>query len=693
VALLGAIAISLFGVGTAQASPQPSVLPASAQVVTLITGDRAVVRPGGGVSVLRAPGNTDAIDSYQAANGDHYVVPASAVPYLSGELDPSLFDVTQLAKTGDLRLTYAEGSTPTAPPGVTLTSVSGGTATGRVSSGPAFAAALRAGTRQLAPGLTKIALAEPPVAAPRYPLHILQINANDLTGKPVASASLFLLNMTNLGEFDNLLAIDNGIAKVAVPAGDYLALVDFADIDSAGNRTTSHDVLAQITVPDNGNATLTVEERAATALIGVSTPKPSTPDLLSTNFVMIDPAGDRNSIELFRPIARPTYISPIQGLKTGTLRYQVEWQAKAADPAAHYRCDVVFGSPDGIPAQQHFTVQPDQIATVHDRISADPALGDTTATLGTGVDSPLFGPQTVGEDTPAPGDLTDYLASTMGNVWAQNDFAVNGPIYFADDKTYLPGHEYTVDWTHGPIAANLGQHTGVQYCIACAAGDTLTLGFNPLGDNDPTHLGQLGFTTPTSAHFTLYRDGATVVDQDGADGAQLTGVPSTPATYRAVFDLNLTGVAGFSQSTVTHTELTVPVDPNASKGSVLPAESSCAGQSASAPCVVLPALNLNYRLATDERNTSTAPMQLLHLSVGHVSYDGAGSRAPITSASVQVSLDNGATWQRVPTVGVGGDYVAFWPNKPGTSPSIKVTATDANGGAITQTVTSAYTAE
>jgi hypothetical protein len=43
---------------------------------------------------------------------------------------------------------------------------------------------------------------------------------------------------------------------------------------------------------------------------------------------------------------------------------------------------------------------------------------------------------------------------------------------------------------------------------------------------------------------------------------------------------------------------------------------------------------------------------------------GAGSRAPITSASVQVSVDNGATWQRVPTIGFRGEYVVFWPNKP-----------------------------
>jgi hypothetical protein len=107
---------------------------------------------------------------------------------------------------------------------------------------------------------------------------------------------------------------------------------------------------------------------------------------------------------------------------------------------------------------------------------------------------------------------------------------------------------------------------------------------------------------------------------------------------------------------------------------------------------VLPALDLNYQLATDQSNTSTSPVQVLQLRVGHVSYDGAGSHAPIRSASVQVSFDNGATWKSVPVFGFAGNYVALWANPAaGTNPSIKVTATDANGGSITQTVTNAYT--
>jgi hypothetical protein len=106
---------------------------------------------------------------------------------------------------------------------------------------------------------------------------------------------------------------------------------------------------------------------------------------------------------------------------------------------------------------------------------------------------------------------------------------------------------------------------------------------------------------------------------------------------------------------------------------------------------VLPALTLDYQLATDLANTSHAPVQTMGLRVGHVSYDGVGSHAPIRSATVEVSFDNGRTWLPAAVAGFAGDYVAIWPNRPGGAPALRVTATDADGNAITQTITNAYT--
>ena len=214
---------------------------------------------------------------------------------------------------------------------------------------------------------------------------------------------------------------------------------------------------------------------------------------------------------------------------------------------------------------------------------------------------------------------------------------------------------------------------------------------NLVADSESDH--QFGRTNrPAGLHFTVYRDGAVVFDQDFYYGAQLTGIPLTPSTYRAVTDLS--GPPGFSQSATSHTDVTFHYDPRPTPGDALPKGDYCPDGSTDGSCQVLPVLTAHYDLATDLTGTSTAPVQRLTLDVGHLSYDGAGSHSPITCVTVAVSFDAGTHWQDVPVSGLAGTYTAFWPNphsSAGTSPAIRITAADAAGNTLSQTVTNAYT--
>lgn len=686
----------------------------------MVTGDRVVLGPNGNVNVLPATGSTGSLASYRAPNGDRYLIPTTAAPYLSRELDPSLFDVTALAATGagdrvPVALSFAAGSTPTAPAGITLTSVSGDSATGYLTSasGPAFSTALRAttaadraagrpaGTTPLVPGLTNISLAgapTPPVATPYYPLHILQLSVNGLTGKPVDFASVFLVDTDQVRRVQTFVPVSSGIGRIAVPAGNYTALGLFDDVDSNGNLTALRTVVQYINVPDApGAASATINESLATTPVTVTTPKPANADYELTTFLTVDASGSAGasfaSIDFGAP--PPTYINPAPAPTVGKLDYVVTWGGAAPTASDNYRYDLAFGSANGIPANQNYAVTDSQVATVHEQFSADPAAGPVGSLLN-GPSDPLlahFGGDAIGYGTPMPGTLTDYLGNGDGGGWSQDAYTPNGLAFFGDAKAFTAGHTYAETWAHGPVAAGLRQYTGSQFCLVCSAGGNLQLGVDAVGDSDPSHSGQL-FTNVTSSHFTLYRDGGVVFDQAGYDGARLTNMPTTPGTYRAVFDLSLAGVPGFSQSTVTHTDLTIPYNPNPGPDNALPADSSCFGGTASTPCEILPMLTLNYQLASDRTNTSTSPVQVLKLGVGHASYDGAGSHAPIRSASVQISFDGGKTWKSVPVIGFDGSYVALWANPvsaSGTDPSIKVTATDVIGGSISQTITNAYT--
>ena len=254
----------------------------------------------------------------------------------------------------------------------------------------------------------------------------------------------------------------------------------------------------------------------------------------------------------------------------------------------------------------------------------------------------------------------------------------------------LAGHSY---WWIARARRHFGQHSGPWQCQACTAGRTLSLNFSSLGDSDPSH-----FVPPVQdqrlqpyAHFTLYRNATKLVSLGKASGAAVH-VPAGAASYRAVLNVSLAHDAGFSQSSQSHTELTVRYMPGA--GPALPAADICSGQSEATPCRMLPALTLGYQLATSEANTSNAATQVLHLRVGHLSYNGVGSHAAIRSAAVWVSFDGGRSWRRATVRGSDGRYTATWPNPASaafTSPDLRVTASDSVGGSITQTITSAYT--
>lgn len=735
------------------AGPPPVMLvaaKAAVPMVPMVTGGQVTVTPGAGnAAVLPSAARSGGGFVSYTSNGDRYLVPASAAPFAGRQLSWSLFDVSALARdhiTGTARipvsLSFSAGATPAAPPGVRLTWVSGSSARGYVtaSSGRDFAAWLRhrigaeiragrhADSTPLPGGLATMSLAAPAPApggptSSDNPLHIVQFNATDLTGQPASFAILVIVNMDSIGlANEDQVPLEDGIARVALPAGHYAALTFFLDFDAQGSQIAGHWVTPSFTVPraSSTTTTVTLDERTATSLISVAhTPRPASEEFVATTFDPIDSAHDiggavgTTELGPANPYGAPPvslYVAPEPAAPAGTLRYYVEWQGIPPGTSPAYRYDVAFGS-DDVPADEAYTVRASQLATVQQQFSADPATpaGTFANQLVTTPLDAVSGRSLASDDfpVPAPGNVTDYLGTADGGQWLQlatmDNFALNEA---ADEHTFAAGHVYSLQWGHGPLAPGFGQHTGphqywdtvsgLEPCPACSGtGGTLALVFfDYAGDSEPDHLGS--FSAP--ANFALYRDGTQLVNAANTIGAVLTGVPQAVSTYRAVLDVDGSGESGVSQSTLTHTDLTFRYTPAPQPGSALPSDDACypltaVGVSAG-PCQILPVLTLNYQLATSETDTSSAPVEHMRLTVGHLTYDGYGSHAPITSATVAVSFDGGATWQSAAVAGHDGRYTVTWHNPAsaaGTSPDLQVTATDAAGGSITQTITSAYT--
>ena len=688
--VVGVVTAGLTTIGIPATSASLSApFAANSHTVTLITGDQVSVHTsanGKPTFSTRPAAGSGGFVSYQDGTGDRYVIPAVALPYLGRQLDPSLFDVSALIRDG---LT----GNPTSGTAVT--------AALHKRIGADIAAGHHAGASGLPDGLAGISRAgngaPGPVVRPSFPLHILQIDATDVTGQPAADLIVQLVNTDSSAHEDGLVPVVNGIGRIAVPAGNYAALTSFADFDAQGNVSALRLVTAtDFTVADAPTvSTVALDERTATSALSGTTPRPTIADVSTANVVRIDATGAYSGSASLSNAGFPTakvFVNPQVAAKIGALHYVAQWGGAATRPADGYRYDLASGGADDIPADQTIVGRSDQVATVHEHLFADPAGGIDGSLLTAALDPLLVnGFDEVGVLRTMPADFIDYLGTADGGEWIQEDNTPNGVVLQGDPHTYAAGHEYSVDWARGPLAAGLTQWTTPkQFCDACTAGNTLSLGTPIVRDTVPDHAGFYGFFVPVSTHFTLYRDDTKLFDQDGFFGAAVTGIPATPSTYRGVLNVDLSGAKTFSQSTRTHTEITVTYTPTASD-SPLPTTDTCAGQTPGTPCQILPALTLDYRLATDETNTSHSPVQTMGLRVGHVSYNGVGSHSPIRSVTVASSFDNGQTWQPASIFGFDGHYVAVWPNEAGGSPELRVTATDAAGGAITQTITNAYT--
>jgi hypothetical protein len=224
---------------------------------------------------------------------------------------------------------------------------------------------------------------------------------------------------------------------------------------------------------------------------------------------------------------------------------------------------------------------------------------------------------------------------------------------------------------------------------AVRAGDELTLNPVAFSDNTPGHFGP-GFTgagpgVRVTAAYSMTQNGTTI-----ARGNAVAGIPPVRlSSRRAVIRLTLTAGrrgATFPLSPASRTVWTwrsgrVP-------GATLPQGWICAS-TPNRRCAAQPLLALDYHVAGLALDGLTAPgRQRIGLTVGE---EEPARESRVTGVTARVSYDGGLIWQRAAVRSLGGRrYRLSFTAPPGVDVTLKVTAADAAGSSITETLLNGY---
>ena len=725
----GAAAARAAGAALRSAS-STAARPAAARSLVLINGDRLLVRttPRGGrvIALSLAPGSgpLSSLNLGQRAE----TIPADAQPYLGQGLDASLFDLSslQLAEAGGrlpVQVTFA-GRRP-ALPGVTITRWGRGTASGYLTASSAriFGAALarqaradyaRAsyGTDGLFSGGVDIALAGTAArtrARPRFAMHPLTVTATNLQGKPATGGSLTVVNAGDWQKFGDpnevYSTFYHGTAKYSVPAGTYWAIAAFTNSSFTSQRLV---VLPQFTVTGKAT-TVHLSEQAATSRLAMVTSRPAELQADALDIVRGGLHGTSATYEALG-FGGPLWVSPTARKPTvGTLRTYTSGQltSPAKAPGVPYAYNLAFQGPDGTIPAQNFVVAPASLATVNERYYQDVTSTGGWMTFGgfpqasAGIILATIGPVQL------PGLQTQYMSAGPAIVWSSSYFESFNDFFGSGQndtfRTYRPGQQLTEEWNRYPLhpqqdvqllhgsAARLDP----QYPSAFRQDNVLWLAPNLFSDNELGHTGAGLVPSPgvtLSGGYAIYQNGARIGHGNPANGISPVNLSTKPATIRFVLGGGRLGKS-FPQSPASRTVWTWKSVPD--PAATVPASWFCGyvivGNQFELDrhCSVQSLLTLNYQVHGLALNGTAPPgSQVIGLSVGHIQV---AKTAPITGASAQVSYNDGQTWQpaTVSSSG-GGNFRISFTSPGGVDPTLRVSATDAAGGSITETITRAY---
>lgn len=719
----------------------------SVQRIVLITGDVVLLTTapdGRQQAAVAHHATTGAGAQFQTFNrgSDLYVVPASALPYLGRTLDPSLFDVTALGRSGHptqyrVAVRSAPGRTHAALAGIRLRSTGSDASTGGVdaATGPTFGRALarqavrdrssgryggglfagissisvlpgpaRADGRRSSPATTGRGIHRTPSAggsaasvarsvSPDFPMYTVSLKGIDAAGAPDSGDSIEIINLDDLRRYNGFPFFNKGLAKVSLPAGHYRVLVSFVDFTS--NFTLRTVLSPEFTV--SGNRSLRIDARSANAKVRMTTPRPATVLEKDMTLAIGDARGQLFTSGFAVDGPSTMYVSPTTAPPSiGVLHYYVDEQAASPVGApASYTYSLKYPSDGVIPAHQTYVATGANLAHRAATIDGDGSHRSSMASELSALpwEDFLFA---LLDPVSTPLARTEYYSANSQLAWQydlisevnQATFDFEGE-YTETWRTFAPGAAPATHWLHQPLHPRAVEgpiSPGETICPVCISGTTAEVFVFPFGDNQIDHYGFPAAPAPGNTERTTWdvkADSTTIAS--GTDFLQgQVAVPTAAKTLRLDYRTERAG-KNFALSTRTATSWFLPVD---SATQPLPPGWLCTDATGSRSCAVLPALTSSYALPTSSSGALAPGARRGTVTIGHLS--GAPALA-LKSIVVSDSFDGGA-WKpvRLRSTGAGSYQMSLRVPASAHTASLQIHAVDAAGSGITQAITNAF---
>lgn len=546
-------------------------------------------------------------------------------------------------------------------------------------------------------------------AQPKVPKYTLTINGLNLAGTPDTGDQVQVFSATSMTWNENTIGptpvFRHGLVTLHVPAGKYWLIGQFRS-----GHSLRMDIPAQVTV--TGNATATVSARAANSEVTAATPRRAvlSDAVFDSSYTL---RGGQTFEDCGATGGAQLWVSPLaRAHTTGTLYSATSAQLNSpADQETPYTYELDSAAPPGTIASQHLAVTAADLATVHERFYSDTAT--TAPWLAFGGPARQFGETgftAASTPLPMPGDRTVYFQAQQAAVWRPE---IVGPLAQTPPwQLFHAGQELSRNWNAYPLhpAPNLPPADVTQPTLPSAvrAGNTLIMDITPFSDNTPGHTGS-GVTRSNgitgSGSYAIYANGVKIASGTVPTSSPFADVEAaatlSPKPSQIEFTLTTSRQApGSNLSGTSKDAWTWPSQ--AKPHAIMPAPWYCGAKFTHGRivydhhCTVQDMMTLDYQLARESLDGSTpAGPQSLGIAINHLPKS---TPYPVTHAQLQVSYNNGTSWQPAALARIchgqvcTNQYRATYTAPAGAQVSLHVTARDTHGASVTETILGAYQA-